>query len=406
MRRAVAAALTSGCDRKEVNTYRVPRAEAQQGEHFHGDGHDHSHDALVPSIEYKTPEGWEEVPPGQMRAASFRIKGEGQASADVGVFPLPGLAGSDLDNVNRWRGQVGLEPVKQEELAGLTETLEVGGQKAQLYDLAGENVAAGEDLRILAAIVRRDGVAWFFKMTGSANLVETQKDAFKELLQSVEFTMGPATAQGRWTRIPNSRPPIRRSQAPGMGMGMGLPPSHPPVDGMGLPPSHPPIGRTAGAAATDGASANNTPGKPAWKVPSGWTEVPGGQFLAAKFQIKGESNSEASVNVSVSSGDGGGVAGTSTAGAANLASTFLPAEKLGSPESPGRRCRGHPRRSPRVDPQSNRKTRVIGLVAPDGNRTWFYKLMGDEAVVEREKDPFVEFVKGAIVSKGALLHRP
>jgi hypothetical protein len=46
-----------------------------------------------------------------MRVASFRVTGKDGKQADVSVIPLPGLAGSDLDNVNRWRGQVGLPSV-------------------------------------------------------------------------------------------------------------------------------------------------------------------------------------------------------------------------------------------------------------------------------------------------------
>ena len=55
----------------------------------------------------------------EMRAASFRVAGKDGKQADVSVIPLPDPAGSDLDNVNRWRGQVGLPGVSEEELAKL-----------------------------------------------------------------------------------------------------------------------------------------------------------------------------------------------------------------------------------------------------------------------------------------------
>src|ERR1700719_2028380 len=53
------------------------------------------------------PHGWDSAPLGQTRVASFHINGQGGQSVDVSVIPLPGQAGRDLDNVNRWRGQVG-----------------------------------------------------------------------------------------------------------------------------------------------------------------------------------------------------------------------------------------------------------------------------------------------------------
>ena len=71
-------------------------------------GHPDTSGAAAPRLEYQRPAGWNEVAPSQMRAASFRVPGKDGKQADVSVIPLPGLAGSDLDNVNRWRGQVGL----------------------------------------------------------------------------------------------------------------------------------------------------------------------------------------------------------------------------------------------------------------------------------------------------------
>ena len=74
-----------------------------------------------------------------MRAASFRVAAHDGRQADVSVIPLPGLAGSDLDNVNRWRGQVGLPGVSEAELAKLAQPVEIAGQSASLYEQAGAN---------------------------------------------------------------------------------------------------------------------------------------------------------------------------------------------------------------------------------------------------------------------------
>ena len=59
--------------------------------------------------------------------------------------------------------------------------------------------------RILAALIRRDGVAWFFKMTGDADLVGEQKPAFGEFLKSLVFS---APMQATSTDLPPSHPPI------------------------------------------------------------------------------------------------------------------------------------------------------------------------------------------------------
>lgn len=172
-------------------------------------GHPDTSAASAPRLQYKRPGDWQEAPPGQMRAASFRVAGKDAKQAEVSVIPLPGLAGSDLDNVNRWRGQVGMPSVPEQELAKLAQAVEIAGQSASLYEQAGANPGSGEKTRILAAITRRDGVAWFFKMTGDDNLVVQQKPAFIEFLRSVSFP--PATAQAQ---LPPSHPPIDASHAP------------------------------------------------------------------------------------------------------------------------------------------------------------------------------------------------
>ena len=96
----------------------------------------------------------------------------------MSVVPLPGMAGSDTANVNRWRGQVGLPAATADELQKMAETVEAGGQPAKLYDIAGQNSGGGNAKRILGVIQHRNGMTWFFKMTGDADLVEQQKPAF------------------------------------------------------------------------------------------------------------------------------------------------------------------------------------------------------------------------------------
>ena len=137
-------------------------------------------DALPP-LKYILPAGWTEKPGSQFRVASFEISENGK-TVDVSVIPLPlrGMPGA-ADNVTRWRGQIGLPPVTENEAAKLAEKVFVGDQPAELYDLDG----GGQ--RIIAVSYRRDDTAWFFKMTGDAALVEAQKPAFISFLKTVQF---------------------------------------------------------------------------------------------------------------------------------------------------------------------------------------------------------------------------
>ena len=320
-------------------------------------GHPDTSGAAAPRLQYKRPGDWQETPPGEMRAASFRAAGKDGKQADVSVIPLPGLAGSDLDNVNRWRGQVGLPGLSEVELAKVAQPVEVAGQSASLYEQAGTNPGSGEKIRILAAITRRDGVAWFFKMTGDDDLVGQQKPAFIEFLKSVSFPAVAAQAQ--------------------------LPPSHPPIDAGNMMAQ-------AGSAPSSGDF------KPNWEVPSAWKEVPGGQFLVAKFILPGGGDVPTALNVSMSSGDGGGLLAnvnrwrgqlglepvTEAVLATQVQSLDLPGGKATLADIAGQ------------DAKSGQKARLLAAVVPRSGETWFYKLMGNAEVVQQEKDAFMKFVQG------------
>jgi hypothetical protein len=274
----------------------------------------------------------------------------------VSVIPLPGLAGSDLDNVNRWRGQVGLPGVSEAELATLAQPVEIAGQAAKLYEQAGTSPGAGEKSRILAAITRRDGAAWFFKMTGEDSLVAEQKPAFIEFLKSVTFTAATAQAQ--------------------------LPPSHPPIDGGSM-------------MAPTGAPASSGQAKPNWEVPTGWKEISGGQFLVAKFVLGGAADAQASVNVSMSAGDGGGILANvnrwrSQLGLGPEAEADLTKELQSLDLTGGKATLAD---ISGKDARTGQKARLFAVVLPRSGETWFYKLMGDAQIVEREKEAFMKFVQ-------------
>src|SRR5579859_6169490 len=132
------AACLVGCDRNDVQVYRVakeePKAAAPQDQGgAMPPGHPEMGEGAPPGIKYTLPASWQEAPPGQMRVASFRVTGKDGKQAEVGVIPLPGLMGRDLENVNRWRSSVGLSAVREEELSKLAQPVEVAGQAGQLY---------------------------------------------------------------------------------------------------------------------------------------------------------------------------------------------------------------------------------------------------------------------------------
>ncbi len=356
------AASFAGCERHGIQVYRVAKEPVA---------------GSAPTPATPVPAGWEQAPPGEMRVASFRVKGSGGKMADVSVIPLPGQAGRDLDNVNRWRGQVALAPITEAELGKLAEQVQIGGAPGQLYDLAGENTGSGDKTRMLAAILRKEGVAWFFKMTGDATLVAEQKPAFLEYLKTFQFPGAQVDAAGS-TPQPD------------------LPAGHPPLGGATsaptvLPSDHPPIGASSGLAVAPAPSA----GKPNWNIPTGWRETEAGQFLVAKFLITGANSAQAAVNVSMSAGNGGGVLLNVNRWRKQLGLNDLDetgAQQLATPlDASGVQAMLIDMAG--VDPRNSEKTRLLAAIVPLAGQTWFYKLMGPIDVVEAQKDTFIKFVQ-------------
>ena len=134
-----------------------------------------------PEIKWKTPETWTEVPPSSMRYASFSAHSEEGGKIDISVVTFPGDGGSDADNVNRWRGQIGLAPIDANAVTSQIAPLRTEDTTFSTTDIAGDNT------RTIAAWTRRDGHVWFFKATGPSTAVEKEKPNFVKFIESIRF---------------------------------------------------------------------------------------------------------------------------------------------------------------------------------------------------------------------------
>ena len=67
------------------------------------------------ALKWTLPKGWTEGKAGNMRFATLKPPIQGKVEASVVV--LPGAAGGELSNVNRWRDQIGLGPIDEKALA-------------------------------------------------------------------------------------------------------------------------------------------------------------------------------------------------------------------------------------------------------------------------------------------------
>jgi hypothetical protein len=339
----------AGCGRDEIKVYRVPKETAQAEASAPPQP-----ETASPRLTWTLPAGWTEKPnTSSIRAATFEVGGTNGRSAEVSVIPLPGIAGRELELVNMWREQAHLPSVGPQDLVKQTESISVGADQAKLFDIVSEEplIDGKSRARILVAMLSKDGMDWFFKMNGEDALVHDQKPAFIQFVKSISFQPGVESA------------------------------------------------RVAARARSFSANAKETPrensDKPLWVVPPTWKEMPPTQMLLAKFVIAGSGNAKAEVNVSSLSGTGGGVlanvnrwrrqVGLSEATASDL-DKLVTSLDVGSGKAMLVDMTG-------TDAKTGQKARLVGAIVPQSEQSWFYKLMGDEQIVEREKEVFTKFVQ-------------
>jgi hypothetical protein len=191
--------LVAGCRREEVTSYRIaknapppagaPAADPMGAAHrpaappppgMAGEVPPPPTPSAAEALKWTLPSGWAQSFPGGMRYATFKVPGTGKI--DGSVVTLPGDAGGDLSNVNRWRGQIGLGPTDGAGLAAARTTVKTRAGLASVYDFTSDG---GRKSRLIAAILVVDGSSWFIKLTGDAEPVGAARPAFFQLLESL-----------------------------------------------------------------------------------------------------------------------------------------------------------------------------------------------------------------------------
>ena len=183
---AAAAIALAACQRDEVSHYRVakerppaPAAAAPPG--MAGDVPAPPRPQGGGALTWTLPKAWTETRGGDsMRFATLKPPVDGRI--DVSVTVLPGAAGGELANVNRWRGQIGLPPVDDAALARERRAVATKAGQGSLYDFTSEGQARS---RVVAGLAVSGGNAWFLKMTGDERAVAAARPDFIRIVESL-----------------------------------------------------------------------------------------------------------------------------------------------------------------------------------------------------------------------------
>jgi hypothetical protein len=306
------------------------------------------------------PAGWEEKPASGMRVASYGVKRPDGRSADISVVAMGGGAGGELENVNRWRDQIGLEPATEADLAGLRSIIPAGNRQVVVYELDGKKAVLDGKYaaRTLAAILPAGEMTVFFKITGENALVAEQKPQFLAWLKSVDTGGGSA----------GSAEPA--PEAPSAASVSGTAPA-------------------ASAGSSGSVAGGGADGLPNWQVPSGWKAAGPKPMRLASFDIP-DAAGNGDISISKLAGDGGGLLANVNRWRGQVGLAPLEASALSANSKAVATAGGD--NGTWVELVGAEKT-ILGAIVVRGDVSWFFKMTAPSAVAARNREAFEQFVR-------------
>lgn len=295
-------------------------------------------------LEYTLPENWSEQTGSSMGETSFQVTLDSNESIEASFLPFQNMLGREALVVNIWREQIGLDHATEAEiLAGAADT-SVGQLSGKVYDLQNpklDNEFLPQRMRVV--MVHRGGMTWFFKLVGGIDQVEKAKPSFARFLASVSF---PANTMPTAA----TAPPVTMPPATGMAGGSNL---------------------------------------PQWDVPEGWTPTAAGPMIDAAFTAVGGTK----ITVSSLSGTAGGLLANVNRWRRQISLPPIDNAQLEADVQTMELGTNTGHLVDMVQTTGDPRQRIVALVVPQTNKTWFYKLTGTDASVESVKAEFTAFVK-------------
>ena len=129
------------------------------------------------------PSSWIASPPNPMRKGSWTISSKEGGKAEITITVFPGDVGGDAANVNRWRGQLGLEKVSEEKIKSGQSSLAVGNLSGRVYQIT----SSDGNKSTLAVILPKNNASWFFKFTGDTAIVTAERDGFLKMVTQTQL---------------------------------------------------------------------------------------------------------------------------------------------------------------------------------------------------------------------------
>jgi hypothetical protein len=180
-----------GCDdRKSVKVRQVAKGEPQGPAPEAPPSLPTATASAEAGVSDEPPASWQRQPPSPLRKLSYLISGPGGTRCEVSLVTLGGGAGGTLENVNRWRSQLGLQALDEASLRETTTSpLTTPLGKVLIVDFTGrpEKEDPDRDGRIIAGILNHGSETIFFKLRGNPELAGRSEKDFLKWIGTVRF---------------------------------------------------------------------------------------------------------------------------------------------------------------------------------------------------------------------------
>jgi hypothetical protein len=129
-----------------------------------------------------TPPLWEELTPGFMRLALFKLKGQTASSWECSISFLKGDSGSEMANINRWRSQINLPHLEDSEIEKEQDFHQSSIGKAKIFKFSSKQAVP---LATIVAVFESAEGKHFVKSTGESSLIQSEEENFFKFLDQI-----------------------------------------------------------------------------------------------------------------------------------------------------------------------------------------------------------------------------
>src|SRR5688572_5278615 len=148
-----------------------------------------------------------------MRVHTLLVEADGKkGEVIVSRFP-PNSVGQPMENINRWRKHVGLEPTTDPK-AHQARNITVAGAQGFAFDFDGPTQGGEPAKKQIVALTSQGDMFWFVRFIGPSDLVTAQQKTFEKVLTDAKFALPAGGAQPPSTKPSQPSPSTQPSGSP------------------------------------------------------------------------------------------------------------------------------------------------------------------------------------------------